>query len=91
MWFVMRKLKDIPLDLVIMLDIILPRGEQAEQPICCLSAANSISLARTSAWYTICGYMYASTCVCNTLLLPDIIDQNLHWMLLQALRRPLNL
>jgi len=82
MWFVMRKLKDIPLDLVIMLDIILPRGEQAEQPIRCLSAANSISLARTSAWYTICGYMPAPVSLpTDHTLLPDIINQHFHWML----------
>jgi hypothetical protein len=38
---------NIPLHFVITLDIILPKAEQ-EHPTC-LSAANSISLARTSA------------------------------------------
>jgi hypothetical protein len=40
---------DVPLHFLINLDIILPKGGAQEQPIPLFAAANSFSLARTSA------------------------------------------
>ena len=54
---------DVPLHFLINLDIILPKGGAQEHPIPLSATANSFSLARTSAWYTICGYMPWCTCL----------------------------